>query len=307
MGERGRAKDVPGAAGGSDPGQVPEQERYGEPPVGETPKLEPDPTSQPQPSDDEEGVGGTQVDDQPTKKPRGPGWQARAVDRPGTRRVIGRGVMVGERWRHREYFWPVVAPVIRLAVCVLLDLRVVGGERIPARGPVLLAANHVSFLDPVVVAVALDRCGRRSRFVALAELFQRPLLGWVLRHGRMIPAVRGEPPERMAEHAGAALAAGEAVLVYPKGTIVPPGQIRPARPGAGLLALRTGVAVLPVASSGAERRPGRRLLWCRRRVSVVIGPPVDLRPWRGRLDRQAQLEASATLLAAIRSLRPESG
>jgi 1-acyl-sn-glycerol-3-phosphate acyltransferase len=215
--------------------------------------------------------------------------------------------MVGERWQQREYFWPVVAPVVRLAARVLLDLRVVGAEHVPARGPVLLAANHVSFLDPVVLAVALDRCGRRLRFVALAELFQRPLLGWVLRHGRTIPAIRGERPERMADRAGAALEAGEAVLVYPEGTIVPPGQTRPARPGAGLLALRAGVAVLPVASSGAERRPRRHPWWLRGRVTVVIGPPVDLRPWRGRLDRQAQLEASAALLAAIRSLRPESG
>jgi 1-acyl-sn-glycerol-3-phosphate acyltransferase len=215
--------------------------------------------------------------------------------------------MAGGRWRRREYFWPVVAPVIRLAARVLLDLRVVGGGRVPARGPVLLAANHVSFLDPIVLAVALDRCGRRLRFVALAELFRRPLLGWVLRQGRMIPASRGEAPERMADRAGVALAAGEAVLVYPEGTIVPPGQLRPARPGAGLLALRAGVVVLPVASRGAERRAGRRLPWRRRRVSVVIGPPVDLRAWRGRLDRQAQLEASATLLAAIRSLRPGSG
>ena len=111
----------------------------------------------------------------------------------------------------------------------------------------------------------------------------------------------------MADRASAALEAGEAVLVYPEGTIVPPGQTRPARPGAGLLALRAGVAVLPVASRGAERCFGGRPSWLRRRVTLVIGEPVDLRPWRGRLDRQAQLEASAALLAAIRSLRPDLG
>jgi hypothetical protein len=80
MGERERAKDVPSGAGGSDPGQVPGQERSGEPPVGETPKLDPDPTRQPQPPDGEdegvggedEGVGGKEVGGQPTQTPRPP-------------------------------------------------------------------------------------------------------------------------------------------------------------------------------------------------------------------------------------------
>jgi hypothetical protein len=73
MGERERAKDVPSGAGGSDPGQVPGQERYGEPPVGQTPKPDPDPTRQTPPPDDEEGVGGKQVDDQTSQEPRHPG------------------------------------------------------------------------------------------------------------------------------------------------------------------------------------------------------------------------------------------
>jgi hypothetical protein len=73
MDERERAKDVPGGAGGSDPGQVPGQERYGEPPVGETPKLDPDPSRQAQRPDEEEGVGGKPVDDQAPNEPPGPG------------------------------------------------------------------------------------------------------------------------------------------------------------------------------------------------------------------------------------------
>jgi 1-acyl-sn-glycerol-3-phosphate acyltransferase len=208
------------------------------------------------------------------------------------------------RWRRPERFYDRLAPLARLLVWLLADLRVIGAERVPARGGVLLAANHVSFLDPVVLAVALYDCGRRKvRFVALADLFHQPLVGWVLHRTRMIPVTRGRGVERMAEDAGAALEAGQAVLVYPEGTIVPPGQTRPARPGAGLVALRARVPVLPIASRGVERHRRRRLPRLRRQVTVLIGPPVDLSPWHGRLDRQAQLEASAALLASVQALR----
>jgi 1-acyl-sn-glycerol-3-phosphate acyltransferase len=213
-------------------------------------------------------------------------------------------VATARRWRRPERFYDLLAPLARLLVGLLADLRVVGAERVPAHGGVLLAANHVSFLDPLVLALALYDCGRRKlRFLALAELFDQPLLGWVLRGTRMIPVARGRGAARMADDACAALDAGQAVLVYPEGTIVPPGQRRPARPGAGLVALRASVPVLPIASRGVERPRRRRLPRLRRRVTVVVGPPVDLSPWHGRLDRQAQLEASAALLASVQALR----
>ena len=211
---------------------------------------------------------------------------------------------MARRWRRPERFYDLLAPLARLLVGLLADLRVVGAERVPAHGGVLLAANHVSFLDPLVLALALYDCGRRKlRFLALAELFDQPLLGWVLRGTRMIPVARGRGAARLADDACAALDAGQAVLVYPEGTIVPPGQRRPARPGAGLVALRASVPVLPIASRGVERPRRRRLPRLRRRVTVVVGPPVDLSPWHGRLDRQAQLEASAALLASVQALR----
>ena len=70
------------------------------------------------------------------------------------------------------------------------------------------------------------------------------------------------------------------------------------------MALRARVPVLPIASQGVERRRRRRLPRLRPRVTVVVGAPVDLSSWRGRLDRQAQLEASAALLATVQALRP---
>jgi 1-acyl-sn-glycerol-3-phosphate acyltransferase len=96
-------------------------------------------------------------------------------------------VATTRRWRRPERFYDLLAPLARLLVWLLADLRVVGAERVPARGGVLLAANHVSLLDPVVLAVALyDRGRRKVRFFAFADLFDHPLMGWVLRGTRMI-------------------------------------------------------------------------------------------------------------------------
>ena len=112
------------------------------------------------------------------------------------------------------------------------------------------------------------------RFVALADLFDHPLVGWVLRSTRMIPVARGRGVERMAEEACAALDAGQAVLVYPEGMIVPPGQTCPARPGAGLVALWARVPALPIASQGAEcqRRRHLRNRGCSVDRRIQVGP-----------------------------------
>lgn len=96
--------------------------------------------------------------------------------------------------------------VVRLHV----DLHTIDAHKLPARGPALVCANHTSHLDPVVHAVALYRLGRKPRFLALAELFDKPAAGWALRTARMIPVHRGAGPEPLVRDA--ATAASEAML-----------------------------------------------------------------------------------------------
>lgn len=203
--------------------------------------------------------------------------------------------------RHRpERLYPLLMPLLSALLRIRYSVRY-GGRRLPRHGPVLIVANHVHRLDAVVFASAAFRCGRRPRFLALADLWDVPGLRWLLRHGRMIPVHRGQGPQRMARDGTAALDAGEAVLVYPEGHLPRPDAEAPAQPGAGLLALSTDAPVVPMAmwGLGPARTPGRRL---RPSIGVVIGAPCDLSAWAGRVDRVAAQEVAVALLSAVRTL-----
>jgi 1-acyl-sn-glycerol-3-phosphate acyltransferase len=204
-----------------------------------------------------------------------------------------------DRWRRREPLYPLFLPIIDLLVRALFRVEVHGAANLPRHGPVLLAANHVSYLDPCVLASVAHRAGRRIRFLALSDLFSKPGLGWLLRAGRMIPVHRGLGAEQMLRDARAALGAGEAVLVYPEGTIPAPGLTVEAQRGAGLLALATSAPVVAVGSWGLERRSSR-MPPVRRRAIVVFGEPLDLSSLRARSDRTSGREAATALLEAVR-------
>ncbi|MPZ87877.1 MAG: 1-acyl-sn-glycerol-3-phosphate acyltransferase [Nitriliruptorales bacterium] len=189
---------------------------------------------------------------------------------------------------------------------LVFRIRIVGAEHLPRWGPALVAANHVSLLDPPAVFTLLYRAGRRARFLAVSDLWRITVLGWLLRRGRMIPVERGQGPDRMVRHACAALEAGQVVVIYPEGHVAPPelplGRTGPGKPGAGMLALRTSAPVVPVAILGLRRRNPR---WWRlppRDITIVVGRPVDLSGLRGRLDPEAALGASEAMLAEIRAL-----
>lgn len=181
------------------------------------------------------------------------------------------------------------------------DLRVVGLGHIPGAGPMILAPNHVSYEDPVVMGVLAHRAGRRLRAVAVTGVFDRFFIGWVLRRTHQIPINRGRSRSAIVA-ARRALRAGEALLLYPEGTIGRGREPIDAQAGVGLLALEAGVPVIPVATAGLEPRGRRPAL--RRRAGVVIGPPVDLSAIRELRGRHAARRAAATVLDAIRALLP---
>jgi 1-acyl-sn-glycerol-3-phosphate acyltransferase len=180
-----------------------------------------------------------------------------------------------------EPLYRLVEELLRLPVRRGLRWRVEGLERIPADGPVLLASNHVSYFDPIAIANVGHLAGRRVRFLAKSELFQKPSMAAALRMMGQIPIVRGTGDTGALDRATAALRAGECVHVFPEGTIADDFEPMAGKTGVARLAKAAGVDVLPVGLWGThrvmppgEQKPER----FRTPITVVVGRPVPVGP-----------------------------
>lgn len=182
---------------------------------------------------------------------------------------------------------PIVEPVYgalrtTLVVPVRAAMRwtIEGAHRIPVRGPVVLASNHVSYLDPMVLGALADRRHRRVRFLAKRELFDKAGMGTVLRWAHQIPVARDTAEASGSLDAAVeALHAGECVCVFPEGTISLDLEPMVGKTGTARLAVAAGVPVTPVGLWGGQRIlfKGRKPRW-RWGVAetVVVGDPLRI-------------------------------
>jgi 1-acyl-sn-glycerol-3-phosphate acyltransferase len=148
-----------------------------------------------------------------------------------------------------------------------------GSANVPRRGPLLVVANHASYADPMLLALALPR---PVAFLAKEELFHPAPWGWALRAAGIIPVRRGHADRRALDTAIAVLRQGGALAVFAEGTRSVDGRLQAGEPGVGLLAARSGAPVLPVALLGTERL-SRRGAW-RGRPRLVARFGVAWRP-----------------------------
>jgi 1-acyl-sn-glycerol-3-phosphate acyltransferase len=172
--------------------------------------------------------------------------------------------------------YAIVRAVVRLLLPTQMRLRATGMEHCPAKGPLIIVANHLGLLDPVVVA-ALVR--RQAHILAKAEIFEWPVLGGIARGCGIVPVRRGASDREALRTLVDLLRAGECVLVMPEGTYpkapLPPAMLR-AKSGAAFLAAHTGAPVLPVGVTGTERvwAPARgRRFGHRPLVTITYGEP----------------------------------
>jgi 1-acyl-sn-glycerol-3-phosphate acyltransferase len=187
--------------------------------------------------------------------------------------------------------------------------KVLHRERVPAEGGVILASNHVSYLDPVYVVSALERM-----VVGLAResAFNVPLGGRILRSWRVIP-VDQTGTGRGLKTFLSRLRSGDAVIMYPEGTRSPTGQIRAPQPGIGLIIIKSTAPVVPIKLFGAYEAYARHH-WLPRpyQVQIKFGEPLDFADLRAEAkqmkdkDRLKEIykQAATDLLHAIAQIEP---
>ncbi|MCW2634698.1 MAG: 1-acyl-sn-glycerol-3-phosphate acyltransferase [Blastococcus sp.] len=190
--------------------------------------------------------------------------------------------------------WICIAVVYPVSA-LMFRLRYRHAERIPATGPVLVVANHISILDPLACARLVFDSGRLPHFLAKESVF-KGFAGTLLRGAGQIPVARYSSNAHGAlDAARADLEAGNLIVIYPEGSVTrdPDWWPMEARSGAARLALTTDAVVVPVAQWGAQRvhdyHRNKLRLRLRAPADYLVGEPIDLG------DLRAQVRAGRTL------------
>ncbi|MGC8967443.1 MAG: lysophospholipid acyltransferase family protein [Thermus sp.] len=192
--------------------------------------------------------------------------------------------------------------LVRFLLHLLFGYRVEGAERVPQVGPVILAANHLSILDPIAIGAGVRR---PVSFLARADVFRLPFLSWLLPRLYAIPVERGTGDLSAVKSAIRALEKGMAFGIFPEGTRSRSGKLQPFKTGVAAIALRAGASVVPVAVIGTEEAwpVGRKLFRLRRPIRVVYGEPIPV-PRKSKVTHQELENLTREIEARVRELLP---
>ncbi|HLH56921.1 MAG TPA: lysophospholipid acyltransferase family protein [Verrucomicrobiae bacterium] len=157
--------------------------------------------------------------------------------------------------------------------------RVYNPERVPLSGPVILASNHASFIDPPLVGAGLKR---GINYLARESLFRFPVLGWILHRWQAVPVDRDGGGAKGLKAILDRLLAGGAIILFPEGTRTRDGKLQPARSGIGLTVIKSKAPVVPVRVFGTYEAYNRHMRFPRpfHRVTVKYGRPMHFEKLR---------------------------
>jgi 1-acyl-sn-glycerol-3-phosphate acyltransferase len=152
-------------------------------------------------------------------------------------------------------------------------------DEIPSEGPVILAANHISNADAVIIGAWLTKkLGRRIHWLGKKEMFDWPILGWVFRNGGVHPVDRGGADVDAFRTAERVLDEGHVLMIFPEGTRSPTGELQKPKDGLAVLALRSGAPIVPIGIADTDRvwPRGRRLPRPGGHATMRVGRPFRL-------------------------------
>jgi 1-acyl-sn-glycerol-3-phosphate acyltransferase len=201
--------------------------------------------------------------------------------------------------------------VFRAVFATYFRWRVIGSERVPLTGGVILASNHASFIDPPLVGCGVNR---HINFLARESLFRFPVMGAVLRSWHVVPVDRDGGGAKGLKIILDRLLDGNGIVLFPEGTRSPDGRLQPARSGIGLTVIKSKAPVVPVRVFGAYEAFGRHHKVPRPcRVTVKYGPPLTFEALRAEAKtcdkprlKEIYQQVADEIMAAIAQLEPQA-
>ncbi len=213
-----------------------------------------------------------------------------------------------------------INPTFRICASILIPIMKLiarydyrEGAKIPKTGPIIVASNHLSYMDALAFAFFLFTNGRAPRFLGKVQVFRVPIIGKILLAAGQIPVERESKEARVAlTYALQLLEMGHQVAVYPEGTLTRDEECWPmvAKTGVARLAVISKAPVYPAAQWGTQAvlppYSKKFRIFPRTTVTYRVGEPVDLSPWYGKEeDPAAMAEATAAIMKAITDLLEE--
>ncbi|MCO7176765.1 lysophospholipid acyltransferase family protein [Sporolactobacillus kofuensis] len=184
-------------------------------------------------------------------------------------------------------------PIVNVIYHVLFKITVIGSENIPEQGGVLICSNHMSNFDPPFVGVSMKR---KLSFLAKAELFKIPLIGWIFWHLRAFPVRRGAGDRGAIRTALELLRDGHVLLMFPEGhRNLEHSRMKKGLSGAGFFALKTDAVVVPCAIIGTYK--------FRSKMKIIFGTPIDTTIMKDQ--RLKSSEATTVVMEHIQALLDE--
>ena len=198
-------------------------------------------------------------------------------------------------------FYNAMTFLMKLALLLVAKWQGKGREHVPPRGPIIIVSNHLSMIDPPLLAASIPH---PIVYMAKEELSHHPYLGWAVgAYGAF--TVKWERVDRQAmRRALGMLKQGKVLGLFLEGSRSRKGQMRHAHPGTALIALQSGAAILPVGITGSERIQSLRYVFSSTHTTVNIGVPFQLEPAEGRMDREELTKATELIMRRIAELLP---
>lgn len=201
----------------------------------------------------------------------------------------------------RSFLWKNLQVIARIGTTLLFDFKTYGHENVPETGGVLLAANHQSYLDPVLVSVHLHR---PVSFLAKSDLFENPYFGWLIRSLHAFPVRLGEGDVGAVREIIRRLNEGHVLNMYPEGSRTETGEIAPLEKGIALVIRKSGVPVVPVAIDGSfEAWPKGKKIFHPHPIRVKYGKPIN---FDGKKGEEIIRELEGELRRLLGELRAEA-